>query len=35
VKEQHEASLLSDGYLNAAPQGGDTMYAALIHKAVD
>jgi 16S rRNA (cytosine967-C5)-methyltransferase len=35
VTEQQEANLLSDGYLNAAPQGGDTMYAALIHKAVD
>jgi 16S rRNA C967 or C1407 C5-methylase (RsmB/RsmF family) len=35
VTEQQEANLLFDRYLNASPQGGDTMYAALVHKAVD
>lgn len=33
VREQQDANLLLDRYLNASPQGGDTMYAALMCKA--
>jgi 16S rRNA (cytosine967-C5)-methyltransferase len=35
VTEQQEANLLFDRYLNASPQGGDTMYAALVHKTME